>query len=83
MQAVACTKKRANKSDGVDFKVVSSLSMAASVLLRCRDPCLSALAYHLSTLLWHGGATKKRLVIVVQIYYLLKIRNSIYFTENS
>ena len=59
MQAVACAKKRAKKSDGVDVKVVSSLSMAASVLLRCWNLCLSPLAYHLSILLLHEGAAKK------------------------
>ena len=58
MQVVACTKKKARKSDEVDVKLVSSLSMAA-VLLRCRNPCLSALACHLSILLWHGWAAKK------------------------
>lgn len=51
MQAIACSKKRSIKKDGVDYKLVNSLSMAASVLLRCRNPCLSAAAYRLSVLL--------------------------------
>ena len=79
MQVVACTKKKARKSDEVDVKLVSSLSMAA-VLLRCRNPCLSALACHLFCYGMDG--LQKRLIIVVQAHYLLKIRNSIYFIAN-
>ena len=68
MQAIACSKKRSIKKDGVDYKLVNSLSMAASVLLRCRNPCLSAAAYRLSVLLWHGGAAKKVCINVCFIF---------------
>ena len=33
-----------------------AISMAGSVLLRCRNPSMAANAYRLSVLLWHGGA---------------------------
>ncbi|CAB3988657.1 Hypothetical predicted protein [Paramuricea clavata] len=42
-----------------DKKNVRALSMATSILLRCRNPALSALSYRLSLLLWHGGAEKQ------------------------
>jgi hypothetical protein len=38
-----------------DKKYVRALSMATSILLRCRNPALSALSHRLSLLLWHGG----------------------------
>ena len=37
----------------------AAISMASSVLLRCHNPALSANAYRLSVLLWHGGAQKQ------------------------
>ena len=40
-------------------KITSTLSMASSVLLRCRNPAMSANAHRLSVLLWHGGAQKQ------------------------
>jgi transposase len=57
MQAIARSPRKTKNSEA-NHKVVSSLSMAASVLLRCRNPCLSAAAYRFSVVLWHGGVGK-------------------------
>ena len=60
LTAAACSKQK-KKSTRVDQdqKTTSAVSMASSVLLRCRNPAMSANAYRLSVLLWHGGAQKQ------------------------
>ena len=40
-------------------KITSTLSMASSVLLRCRNPAMSVNVYRLFVLLWHGGAQRQ------------------------
>ena len=54
------TAVSSKRKAGVQKKnTTAALSMASSILLRCRNPALSANAYRLSVLLWHGGAQKQ------------------------
>ena len=48
-------------------RTTPSISMASSILLKCRNPSMTANAYRLSVLLWHGGAQK-------QIYILFPLK---------
>ena len=50
-------------------KTTPSISMASSILLKCRNPSMAANAYRLSVLLWHGGAKKQ---IYIDILFPLK-----------
>lgn len=55
LAAAVTSKRKGSKKKNA----TAALSMASSVLLRCRNPQLSANAYRLSVLLWHGGAQKQ------------------------
>ena len=66
LQAAASSKRNqakvkvnCRKDQGEVMKTTRAISMASSVLLRCRNPSLSAMAYLLSILLWHAGAEKQ------------------------
>lgn len=71
MNAVASTKTRKNlKGDcEKERKVNRSVSFAVSVLLKCRNPHLSAMAYRLSLLKWHGGAEKQVRLLIDYVLY--------------
>jgi hypothetical protein len=58
MKCINNIEKDDKKSER-NFKVTRAISMATSVLFRCRTPSMSALSYRLSILLWHGGAEKQ------------------------
>ena len=66
LQAAASSKRNqakvkvnCRKDQGEVMKTTRAISMASSVLLRCHNPSLSAMAYLLSILLWHAGAEKQ------------------------
>ena len=40
-------------------KLVNGVGMAAAMLLKNRNPKMSAMAYKMSLLLWHGGVDKQ------------------------
>ena len=54
LAAVSSKRKACQKQNAT-----AAISVAGSVLLRCHNPVLSANAYRLSVLLWHGGAQKQ------------------------
>ena len=62
LRAAVVSDRWQRKSSGVKDTATRStpaISMAASLLLRARNPKLSANAYRLSLLFWHGGAEKQ------------------------
>lgn len=59
LKAVASGKDSNIKKPEQMDKVTRAVSIASSVLFRCRTPSMSALAYRLSILMWHGGAEKQ------------------------
>ena len=59
LNAVASGKYVKKETSKQSEKVSRAVSMASSVLLRCRTPNMSTLAYRLSLLMWHGGAEKQ------------------------
>jgi hypothetical protein len=62
LRAVVSVKPKGSaqrKDTKKDHKITRAISMASSVLLRCRNPAMSAMSYRVSLLLWHGGAEKQ------------------------
>ena len=62
LRAVVCVKTKGSghrKDTKKDHKIARAVSMATSVLLRCRNPAMSAMSYRVSLLLWRGGAEKQ------------------------
>ncbi len=75
--AVNSQKRRNMISEGhSDDKSPTSLAMALSILMRRRNPTLTALSYRVSMVLHHSGAKKK-----VCVYFLMVQREVIWFTQ--
>ena len=42
-----------------DNRISRAITMVTSILMRCRNPSMPAMAYRISVLLWHSGAEKQ------------------------
>lgn len=64
-------KNRIKKDDTkstINDSYIATVCLAASLLLRKRCSAMSAIAYRMSTMLWHGGVKTQ---VLFQSYYLI------------
>lgn len=53
----ASARSHFNDEESVDHKATNAIALATSALARVKQPCMSALAYRISTVLFHSGAS--------------------------
>ncbi len=79
----ACLQGACNanaKNNKITVKVTGCMALSSSIVARCRNPNMSAMAYRISTILFHSGVkhqdiTKAWFVYVIKIYCRVPARD--------